>query len=270
MNERRNGKKSQGSDGVSVRPVAVPIHGPPAAKETGLLSGQATESMFYSQTRNGSKTFSKRDNALLKDSLFVIKRNDTHHIISENYYYKTEPYYTILRHELEGKKVEPTSSAVLDAYVIPICLTRAASAGIPVCEWGISQAYVPLPAILYGLNYFSTTLDYFIVNDNEKAKEVIKHITNNGKYPFCYQKFPDGSDIFTCTSVFGRTADAGTPVSDYAQKIYGIFRLPLVKLVFVLTGDSHALSSLSPTRYAQLSDGERTLLSAYLSNQEFL
>jgi hypothetical protein len=69
-----------------------------------------------------------------------------------------------------------------------------------VCEWGISQGYVPLPAILYGLNYFSTTLDYFIVQDQKKAKDVIKHITNNGKYPFCYQKFPDGSDIITFIS----------------------------------------------------------------------
>jgi hypothetical protein len=60
------------------------MHGPSAAKETGLPSGQPTVSMFYSRRRNGSKTFSKRDNALLKNSLFVIKRNDTHHIISEN------------------------------------------------------------------------------------------------------------------------------------------------------------------------------------------
>jgi hypothetical protein len=270
MNEQTNGKRSPGSDGVSVRSAAVPVHDTSPAGEPGLLFGEKTGSLFYSQKRNGSKTFAKRDSALLKDSLFVIRRNDTYHIVSENYYYKTEPYYTILQHELEGKKVEPASSAVLDAYVIPVCLSMATSAGVPVCEWGISQAYVPLPSILYGLNYFSTTLDYFIVNDNEKAKEVIRHITNNGKYPFCYQKFPDGSDIFTCTSVFGRTADTGTPVSEYAQKIYEIFRLPLVKLVFVVTGDSYALSSLSPTRYAQLSDGERTLLSAYLSNQEFL
>ena len=110
MNERRNGKKSQDSNGVSLRPVAVPVHDPSAAGETGFISGRATESMFYSQTRNGSKTFSKRDNALLKDSLFVIKRNDTHHIISENYYYKTEPYYTILQHELEGKKLNPPAA----------------------------------------------------------------------------------------------------------------------------------------------------------------
>ena len=60
-------------------------------------------------------------------------------MISEDYSYKTEPYYTILHHELDGKIVSPTSSAVLDAFVVPICLERPKSAGIPVCEWGISQ-----------------------------------------------------------------------------------------------------------------------------------
>jgi hypothetical protein len=223
-----------------------------------------------SHKKNGLKTCSGRESVLLKDSLFVLKRKDVYHIISESYYYKTDPYYTILRLELEGKKVEPSSSAVLDAYVIPICLERAASAGIPICEWGISQVYVPLPAILYGLNYFSTTLDYFIVDDSRKAKDVIKHITNNGKYPFCYQRYPDGAEIHTCTAIFGLTVGACTTVADYASRIYEIFRIPLVKLVFVNTGGTFALSSLSPTRYAQLSDGERALLSAYLSNQEFL
>lgn len=270
MNERRNGTTTPDFNDISVQPVAAPIHDIPPAKKTGLPSGQQTGATYYTQKKNGSRPQAKRDNALLKDSLFVIRRNDIHHVISENYYYKTEPYYTILRHELEGKRVEPSSSAVLDAYVIPICLSRLASAGIPVCEWGISQAYVPLPAILYGLNYFSTTLDYFVVNDNEKAKDVIKHITNNGKYPFCFQKYPEGSEIYTCTSIFGRTAGAGMPVADYAQKIYEIFFLPLVKMVFIKTGASYAISSLSPTRYAQLSEGERALLSAYLSNQEFL
>ena len=222
------------------------------------------------QKKNGMKTHAGREPALLKDALHILKRNDTYHVISENYYYKTEPYYTILRYELEEKKVEPSSSSVLDAYVIPICLERAASAGIPVCEWGISQAYVPLPAILYGLNYFSTTLDYFIVDDSKKAKDVVKHITNNGKYPFCYQRYPEGAEIHTCTAIFGRTVGACSTIADYAGKIYEIFRIPLVKLVFVKAGGAFLLSSLSPTRYAQLSDGERALLSAYLSNQEFL
>ncbi|MCX6692357.1 MAG: hypothetical protein NTW33_10025 [Methanoregula sp.] len=203
--------------------------------------------------KNGVKPLIKRDQALLKDSLFIVKRNDIHHVISEN-----------------GEQVQPGSSSVLDAYVVPLCLERAASAGIPTCEWGISQVYVPLPAILYGLNYFSTTLDYFIINDNEKAKEVVRHITNNGKYPFCYQKYPEGSQSHTCIAIVGRTGGACTTVAEFAQKIYELFKIPLVNMVFIKTGTTYTLSSLSPTRYAQLSDGERALLTAYLTHQEFL
>ena len=117
-----------------------------------------------------------------------------------DYSYKTEPYYTILNYELDGKNVRPASSAVPDAYVVPICLERAKLAGIPVAEWGISQGYVPLPSIIYGLNYFATSADFFLVTDSEKAKEVIAHVTNKGKYPFCYQKIPPGATVHSCVS----------------------------------------------------------------------
>lgn len=269
MNERREHPGFLKPDGIS-NPVAPgKLHGIfPVEKGKPLPPQPGTTPAAVK--KNGVRPAVKRDQGMLKDSLFILRRNDIHHVISENYYYKTEPYYTILKHELEGKRVEPSSSAVLDAYVIPLCLERAASAGVPVCEWGISQAYVPLPAILYGLNYFSTTLDYFVINDNEKAKEVIRHITNNGKYPFCYQKYPEGSEISTCIAIFGRTVGTCTAVAEHAKKVYDLFHIPLVKLVFIKNGTTYALSSLSPTRYAQLSEGERSLLSAYLANQEFL
>jgi hypothetical protein len=269
MNEQRERSGISKPDGISSPPASDQVcgiyhtrNGKPVLSESAAIPPLSR--------KNGVKPPIKRDQALLKDSLFIVRRNDIHHVISENYYYKTEPYYTILRLELEGNQVQPSSSSVLDAYVIPLCLQRAASAGIPSCEWGISQVYVPLPAILYGLNYFSTTLDYFVINDNEKAKEVVRHITNNGKYPFCYQKYPEGSEIQTCIAIFGRTVGACTVVAEFAQKIYELFKIPLVKLVFIKTGTTYTLSSLSPTRYAQLSDGERALLGAYLTNQEFL
>jgi hypothetical protein len=41
-------------------------------------------------------------------------------------------------------------------------------------------------------------------------------------------------------------------------------------MVFVKSGEQYMLSSLAPTKYSQLSGEERTLLSAYLSHQEFL
>ena len=213
---------------------------------------------------------SRREQNIIKDSLYVIRRDGAYHVISENYSYKTETYYTILGHELDGKTVRPSSRAVLDAYVVPICLERAKLGGIPVCEWGISQAYVPLPAILYGLNYFATTSDFFVVYDNDKAKEVIKHITNIGKYPFCYQKLVDGATVDSCVGIFGRSPTSCPPLARLVEKVYGCFSIPIFTMVFIKSGEQYLLSSLAPTRYSQLSADERTLLAAYLSHQEFL
>jgi hypothetical protein len=213
---------------------------------------------------------SKKEPTMIRDSLAVVRRNHAYHVIAEDYSYKTEAYYTILERELAGEDIHPSSRNVLDAFVVPICLERAKLAGIPVVEWGISQAYVPLPAILYGLNYFATASDFFVVQDNEQAKDVIKHITNKSKYPFCYQKLNDGATIHSCTAVFGRTAESCAVIEGYAAMIYELFSIPLVSMVFVKTENKFALSSLAPTRYTHLTENERTLLAAYRDEQEFL
>jgi hypothetical protein len=223
-----------------------------------------------SRRKTASRSVTKRDALLLRDSLMVIQRGGEYHIVSEDYGYKTESYYTILRHELEDKTVLPSSNAVLDAFVVPVCLERARLAGIPVCDWGISQAYVPLPAVLYALNYFATTTEYFIVEDNDQAKDAIKHITNKGKYPFCYQKLPDGAVMTGCTAIFGRTCNPETTFAECAKKIYGLFAIPMIRMVFVRTRGAALLSSLAPVRYNQLTGAERSLLSAYCTQQEFL
>ena len=171
------------------------LHGDPAGRERSP----------HGITSEPRKTTGHRDTGLLRDSLHILEKDGIWHVISEDYSYKTEPYYTILDYEIRGKNVRPASSAVLDAYVVPMCLERAKLAGIPVAEWGISQGYVPLPSLIYGLNYFATSADYFLVRDDAKAKEVVAHVTNKGKYPFCYQKIPDDAVIHSCVSIFGRT-----------------------------------------------------------------
>jgi hypothetical protein len=249
-----------GKAGAPVPPSCVPLvpHGCTVPRES------------PGPKRHTSRHTAKREPALNRDNFFEIRHQDTRHIISEDYSYKTESYYTILRHELEGTPVKPSSSAVLDAYVVPICLERAHLAGIPVCEWGISQGYVPLPSVIYGLNYFADTSEYCIVNNDEAAKEAIKHITNMGKYPFCYQKLPEGATLETCVAVFGKTAGKCKSMEDLAEKVYGLFSIPLVTMVTVPDGATHRLSSLSPTRYTHLTPDERSLLTAYLNHQEFL
>jgi hypothetical protein len=263
MNNKRNGTMRESGAAVSGN-TAFPGH--PVRNG----DGQGQEKLLPAEPCNGRRSVVHRDAGLLRDSLHILERDGVSHVISEDYSYKTEPYYTILRYELQGKQVRPASSAVLDAYVVPMCLERAKLAGIPVAEWGISQGFVPLPSIIYGLNYFATSADFFIVSDGEKAKEVIAHVTNKGKYPFCYQKLPPGATVHSCVGIFGRTADFCAPVARLAEEIYGLFSIPLVTMVFVRSGDDYLLSSLSPTKYSHISGKERSLLSAYLAHQEFL
>lgn len=240
---------SAGHDALPSGPEHVSLPVPPRPK--GLLNG-------------------KRDHPLTRNSVVLVQRNGVTHLITEGYFYKSEAYYTILDHEMRGKPIEPSSGSVLDAYVVPICLEKASLAGIPVVEWGISHTFTPTPAIVYGLNYFATSAEHFIVVDNESSKSVIKHITNNGKYPFCFQKLPDGAECVTYTAIFGSVPDAPLEVQKIAEQVYGLFRIPLVSMVLVQTGSGYQLSALTPSRYSKLDEKSRSLLNIYLAHQVFL
>ena len=195
--------------------------------------------------------------------MYTLDEDNSQYIVNESYFYKTEPYYTIVKNENEGIKTTPSSSDVLDAYIVPICLEKAKLAGIPVCDWVISNQYVSLPAIVYGLNYFSTPSDHFLISDLEAAKKVIKHVTN----PFCYQKISDTSSVAKCVSIFGKTINCCEPAKSLSEKIYEVFRLPLVEIVLVKDESGCRLSSLAPVKYSQLSKDETEMLQDLLDKR---
>jgi hypothetical protein len=263
MNPRGNGL-------VRASAAAAAANTPPPAFPVPRVEHEGQQHLPAEVPAKTHRTSGHHENGLLRDSLHVLERDGVWHVISEDYSYKTEPYYTLLNYELAGKNVRPASSTVLDAYVVPICLERARLAGIPVVEWGVSQGYVPLPSIIYGLNYFATSADFFEVRDSKEAKEVIAHVTNKGKYPFCFQKIPANAMVHSCIGIFGRTTDSCAAVAGLAEKIYQVFSIPLVTMVFVRTGNDYLLSSLSPAKYSRISGDERALLNAYISRQEFL
>lgn len=238
---------------LPVIPHEVPVH--------------ASQPKPASRKGNG-RTGQKKEVSLNRDAVFELWTDDTCHIVSERYFYKTLTYYSILRHELEGRRVCPSSRGVLDASVVPVFLEKARLAGIPVCEWGISQGYTPLPAILYGLNYYPTASEFRVVSDPNEAKEAIRHITNKGKYPFCYQPLDEGASIQSCTSIFGRTTQACPEITEIARQVYGLLMLPLVSLVMVHDARGYRLSSLSAVRYSHMTPDERAMLGAAITHQE--
>jgi hypothetical protein len=203
---------------------------------------------------------------LRRDLVLERVRGGVTYILAEDYSYKTEAYYRILTLEMERRKTVPSTRDLLEAYVVPVCLTRAERAGIPVCGWGISDERVPLPSILYGISYFADPSEYSMVRDLETAGPVIKYITGNGKYPFCYQPIPESAEIVPCVAIFGRTADAPDPLADLAAKVYRIFRIPLMGIVSVFNG-GYRLSSITPVWYSTLSREEKGILGEILAGE---
>jgi hypothetical protein len=99
-----------------------------------------------------------------------------------------------------------------------------------------------------------------LVREREEAKTVIKHVTNHGKYPFCYQKIAEGATVVKCVSIFGNTIKCCQGVAGLADRIYKTFRMPLVEIVLVKDESGYRLSSLAPVKYSQLSKEEKEML----------
>jgi len=195
-----------------------------------------------------------------KGAIEIKEEGSTHYFISENYFYKSDTYYSILHHELEGFTTIPSSADMIEAFVVPICLEKARRHGIPVCPWEISYGYLPLPAIVYGIHYFSDPADYGILKDGEIAQEIIKHITNAGRYPFCYQPIDRSAEVIPFVTVFGETTIEIPQLQEMAAAVYATFHVPLLTIVAVESMGAYLLSSLSSARYSKLSHEDQSLL----------
>jgi hypothetical protein len=210
----------------------------------------------------------RKDGVLKEDSIFKVSMDDSMHVVSENHFYKSEAYYTAVSSEMSGINTAPSSGQVIEAYVVPICLEKAKLSGIEVSDWEISYQYASTPCVIYGLNYFSTPSEFFVVKDEETAKDVIKHVTNKGKYPFCYQKLAQGANIVSVTSVFGQAVENEDPkVSNMISDVYRLFKIPLFSAILIEHDGKYSLSSMGPVRYSKLTRKEKHLLGEYLQSR---
>jgi hypothetical protein len=202
--------------------------------------------------------------SLKKDTLYEIVEGNTTFFVSDNYFYKSEAYYRIVHHEIQGKRAVPSSRDLIEAFVVPICLEKARMKGMGVCAWEVSYSYAPLPSIAYGIHYYADPAEYSILRESEVAREVIHHITNHGRYPFCYQPITESSEVFTITAVFGETTEESPELLHLARAAFSVFQIPLLSLTVVWDGQKYALSSISNAKYSKLSPEDRLLLQTRL------
>lgn len=207
---------------------------------------------------------------LSRESIHTVERDGLVYLVSENYSYKSEAYYSILEREILGQRIIPSTSSILDAFVVPICLERAHHEGIPVADYSISQSCIPVPAVIFGLNYFACTSHFEVLQEDAREREMIRHVTNNGKYPFCAQRLDEGVRIARTVSIFGRVACQNPALADISARVWECFRIPLVEIICLSAPAGTCLSALCPVRYSHLSKVEKAILKAFLSRQEFL
>lgn len=175
-----------------------------------------------------------------------------------DYTYMTEGYYLSLDAEVSGKRVHPSTQEIMDAYIAPLALEKARLNGIPVLEGRIINFPhdVQPPIMAYPLNPFST--GYEIVETKEEVDTKIKRVTMSGKYAAHVQQLPQNFRIDTVRCVMGRTLVK--EYKDFADRVFSVFRLPLMKIKTVVTAQCYMLSSIEPLLHEDLTLNEKKIL----------
>src|SRR5690606_5575185 len=139
--------------------------------------------------------FGRRDEQAAASSPALPGSSDRHHVSADvanlagDYTYLTSGYYASLDAELAGLHVLPTTAKALDAYVVPLAMAKAASAGLPVPEHEIvTDRFPSAPLLAYPINPFSSKGELLLDDAAIDARR--KGLTYTGKYAVLVQHLP--------------------------------------------------------------------------------
>lgn len=177
--------------------------------------------------------------------------------LTGDYTYLTSGYYASLDAELAGLAVLPTTAEALDAYVVPLAMSKANRAGLPVPEHEIiTDRFPPAPLLAYPVNPFSSKGELLLDDAAIEARR--KGLTYTGKYAVLVQHLPRDHRIDVLRLVLGMSL-----VPEYeelAAQLFEVFRLPLMKVRIVVTTRNYELSAIEPLPFAELTSEERAKL----------
>jgi hypothetical protein len=121
-----------------------------------------------------------------------------------DYTYLTDGYYHSLDLEQAGEQVAPTAAECLDAYVVPIALSKAQRAGIAVPRSQlVTDRFLAPPLMAYPVNPFSSRGE--LLPDVATIELRRKGLTYTGKYAVLCQALPDDFRIDVVRIVMGTT-----------------------------------------------------------------
>lgn len=223
---------------------AIPPRTPSNALHTGNTNGSAGPERATQEGVDGPDT-------LGPDAVPVYGN------MAGDYGYLSTGYYASLDAELDGVAILPTPSEALDAYVVPIAMAKARLAGMLVPDFHIvTDRFPPPPLLAYPINPFSSKGE--VLPDAAAIDARRKGLTYTGKYAVLVQELPGDHRIDLVRCVLGRTSVAEYAL--FAQAVYEVFRVPLMRVRVIVTAKTYLLSAIEPLPFGQLTPEERAEL----------
>ncbi len=163
--------------------------------------------------------------------------------LAGNYDYLGKGYYLSMDYENAGHNIRPSCKEMIDAYVPPLFLEKAKTAGISIPGFYISNGYIEPPVIVDPINPF--TLKGRVVLKSRESKSIAKSLTRNFTYAVCCQEIPEGSKIIYFHSVLGWSIQAR--FQKLSMIVWEHFNIPLARVRVIHTpDDKYLLSDISP------------------------
>jgi len=173
-----------------------------------------------------------------------------------DYTYLSDGYYRSMEAEHEGLLALPSPQEAIDAYVVPLALTKAQAAGIPIPSWEISNdstTTIEPPLVVYPINPFQDE-GIFIAS----LDEAIKSLTMSNKYAVVCQDMQPDSRVDTLRLVLGKCLKP--EYRDLAENLWHTFRLPLARVKIIVTEKQYLFSAIEPLKKEELTQNEKAIL----------
>ncbi len=173
------------------------------------------------------------------------------------YNYLEFSYFASQDYENSNLPIHPTCAEMLDAYIPPLFLEKAALAGLDIPDHYISNGYFEPPVIIDPVNPFS--IKSRVVLKNGRENHIAKSMTRNYTYAICCQEIPKGCRIIRFRSVLGWCMVK--KYREISSALWKLFKIPLARIrILVNPMDQFLVSDISPLLFEDLNPRERNYL----------
>ena len=176
-----------------------------------------------------------------------------------DYTYLTDGYYRSMEAEHEGQIAYPSPQAAIDAYVVPLALSKAKAAGISIPQWEIANdqaVTIEPPFVAYPINPFQD--EGIVIADNASLGDAFKSLTMSNKYAVVCQHMPPDSRIDTLRLVRGKCLKP--EYAALADLLWRTFQVPLARVKVIVTERQHLFSAIQPLKREELTQNEKAII----------